>query len=63
MQRHPVPHDARLKKLVLTEDAFELIGRLQVRSREFETILTADFSEEEKKELKGYLERMKSNLK
>lgn len=63
VQRHPVPHDARLKKLILTDDARKLIEELTIRSREFEAVLTAGFTTEEKAQIKRYLERLKNNLK
>ena len=63
VRRQPVPHDARLKKLVLTEQAMSLVEQLQRESVAFEAQLTAGFSKQEKQALITYIERLKENLK
>ncbi len=61
--RQSVPHDARLKKIVLTPKALEVHEMVQEDAAHFERTLTKDFSEEELDLLLSYLERMKKNMK
>lgn len=63
VRRCSVAHDARLKKLVLTERALTLVEQLQRDSVAFEAKLSAGFSPEEKQALLSYIERLKDNLK
>lgn len=61
--REPVPGDARLKKIGLTELGERMrMGMISCREA-VEKQLTTGFSEDELNILKGYLERMRSNMK
>lgn len=62
IERVSVEHDARLKKLVLTEQALELLGRVDQDIRAMEARLTEGLTEEELKNLRQYLDRMLWNL-
>ncbi|MFA5561826.1 MAG: MarR family transcriptional regulator [Eubacteriales bacterium] len=62
VKRTAVPHDARLKKLTLTERAKELAEWMREDARLAEAALTRGFSPEELHTLQGYLQRMKQNL-
>lgn len=63
IERHSVPHDARLKKLVLTESAIDLHKELVEDLNKIELVLLKDFSKEEKELLLSFLKRLKSNMK
>lgn len=63
VDRSAVEHDARLKKLTLTDKSRELISIMHSDNEELERILTAGFSEEEKSLLMEYINRMKNNMK
>lgn len=63
IERSSVEYDARLKKLSLTDKSKELIDYMHEDHEKMEEVLTAGFSEEEKKQLSEYIERMKNNLK
>jgi Transcriptional regulators len=62
IERHGVAHDARLKKLVLTEKAWELSKLMREDFRTMEETLTKGFTEEEKENLLQYIQRMKDNI-
>ena len=62
MRREAVEHDARLKKLVLTEKARALVDRSEQDMRDMETLLAKGLSEGEIRDLKRYLDQMLSNL-
>ncbi len=62
IERHGVAHDARLKKLVLTEKAWELNKLMKEDLLKMEATLTKGFSEEEKEQLLQYIQRMKDNI-
>ncbi len=62
IKRQPVDQDARLKKIVLTEEAKKIQGIMREDSERFERILTRGFTEEELETLYSYLQRMRSNL-
>lgn len=62
IQRQSVTQDARLKKIVLTEKAWQIKGLMREDSDRMERILTDGFSEDETKELYSYLQRMKTNI-
>lgn len=62
IQRQSVAQDARLKKIVLTDKAWQIKGLMREDSDRMERILTDGFSEEEVKELYSYLQRMKTNV-
>ena len=62
LQREAVAHDARLKKLVLTEKARALVDRSEQEMRDMEALLSKGLSETEIKNLKKYLDQMLLNL-
>ena len=62
LQREAVAHDARLKKLVLTEKARTLVDRSEQDMRDMEALLSKGLSETEIKNLKKYLDQMLLNL-
>lgn len=61
--RQSVPHDARLKKIVLTPKALEVHEMVKKDAAHFEGTLTEGFSKAEKALLISYLERIKNNIK
>lgn len=62
IRRESVSHDARLKKIVLTEKSRE-IGRTMRREHdEMENKLRSGFSDAEISDLCGFLERMMNNI-
>lgn len=63
LERQSVPHDARLKKLVLTEKSLEIKKLMDEDHTLFESALCKDFTPDELSQLFGYIERMKKNLK
>ena len=63
IERQSVVHDARLKKLVLTEKSLAIKKLMDEDHVLFEAALCRGFSEEELQQLHGYLDRMKQNLK
>ena len=60
--REPVPHDRRLKKLVLTEKGEKLHAVMESIVFQTEEKLTLGFSEEEKETLSRLLEKLRLNL-
>ena len=60
--REPVDYDARLKKLVLTEKANEVFKIMRNDRATLEAQMLNGFSEEEKKQLRGFLRRLSANL-
>ena len=62
VRRQSVAHDARLKKIVLTQKARELEGLMAEDRDRMEQILTMGFEEEEIKTLNAYIQRMKKNI-
>lgn len=62
LQREAVAHDARLKKLVLTDKARTMVERSEQDMRDMEALLAKNLSEEEIKNLKKYLDQMLLNL-
>lgn len=62
IERRSVPHDARLKKLVLTEKAKE-ISKLMIKgAMQLEETLTKGFTEEELDFLHHSIQKMKANI-
>ncbi len=61
--REPVDYDARLKKLVLTESAKEVLKIMRSDRAELETRMLKGFSDDEKKQLRSFLRRLSANLK
>lgn len=62
IERQAVPYDARLKKLVLTEKALELSGRVRLYAEGVEKEVTAGFTQEEISTLLSYIDRIRKNL-
>ncbi|WP_334212268.1 MarR family winged helix-turn-helix transcriptional regulator, partial [Clostridium paraputrificum] len=62
VERHSVPYDARLKKLVLTPKASKISELINEDKETIEKLLTKGFSDEELETLQSYIERMKNNL-
>lgn len=60
--RVSVAHDARLKKLLLTERARSMTARADRDVREAEALLVKGFTEEERTKLTEYLDRILRNL-
>lgn len=60
--RHTVSFDARLKKLMLTPQAWTVFERMEEEHTFLETKLVTGFSEEEVETLHTYIERMRSNM-
>jgi DNA-binding MarR family transcriptional regulator len=60
--REPVDYDARLKKLVLTEKANEVFKIMRNDRATLEAQMLKGFSDEEKKQLRGFLCRLSANL-
>lgn len=62
IKRVSVEHDARLKKLLLTEDARSMLERVERDVNEMEETLIKGMSKEEVAVLMGYLDRIIGNL-
>ena len=62
MERRSVEEDARLKQIVLTDSAWKIAEAMKQNCEEMEQQLTRGFSEEEKQQLTGYLNRILDNL-
>ena len=62
VERQKVPHDARLKKLVLTEKSRQLAELIAEDKNNLEITLTKGFTDEEKATLAEYIKRMRNNL-
>lgn len=63
IERHSVPHDARLKKLVLTDRAIALHTEIVHDLDNIERELFKNFSKEEKALLLSFINRLKNNMK
>lgn len=63
IERHSVPQDARLKKLVLTPQAIELTKLIHSDGEQFEAKITTGFTVEELDTFFSYIERMKENIR
>ncbi len=62
IERHGVPSDARLKKLVLTPQAITLHESIKMGFDQFESDLVQGFSAEEIELFLSFVERMKKNI-
>ncbi|NLT96564.1 MAG: hypothetical protein GXW96_00140 [Christensenellaceae bacterium] len=60
--RQSVKKDARLKKIVLTDKAWEIYSLMRHDKEKMEQQLVRGFTEEEIKTLYGYIQRMKDNI-
>lgn len=63
VERSAVEHDARLKKLTLTDRSRELISVMHKDNDMLESVMMQGFSDEEKSQLMEYVTRMKNNMK
>ena len=63
IQRLPVPGDARLKKLVLTEQGRAVHQMVDANMVRMEARLAKGFSDEELEQLFDFLQRLQENLK
>ena len=63
VKRCSVAEDARLKEIVLTEQALRIGAQMEELRLDMEERLTRNFTEEEKLELVGYLNRLLDNVK
>lgn len=62
IKREGVSHDARLKKITLTEKSIDIAKALHENSKEMEAQLVKGFSPQELEVLYGYLDRIQANL-
>ena len=62
LERQSVPHDARLKKLVLTERSRCVLQEMCQTGMTIDARLLRGFSPEEVQTLYGFLDRMFQNL-
>jgi DNA-binding MarR family transcriptional regulator len=62
IERHRVPHDARLKKLTLTKKAQTISSQMTENAKEFETILTKGLTPEELDSFYHCIQKMRDNL-
>ncbi len=62
IERRSVSHDARLKKIVLTDKAWKISELMINDATRMEETLTRGFTEEELKYLYSYIQRMKDNI-
>lgn len=62
IKRLAVEHDARLKKIIITEKSKELAKLMCLDRLETEKMLTKGFTDEEIKQFLGYIERFKKNI-
>lgn len=62
ISRVPVPKDARMKKLVITEKGMEAQVRMNDRIRRFENMLQSDMPTQELEYLKLLLKKLENNI-
>lgn len=62
VERHSVPYDARLKKIILTEKSRAVAHLMSEDMAHVEAVLTDGFSEGELENLYSYIGRIKDNL-
>ena len=60
--RESVSHDARLKKISLTQKAKNMVQRADADMREMEEAVLNGFNKEETEQLKAYLDRIMENI-
>lgn len=63
IERHTVAHDARLKKIVLTERAWKVSKMMKQDIIKMENALTEGFTDEELEKLYSCMEIMTNNIK
>ena len=62
IRRECVAEDARLRKLTLTPEAWDIFHTMEVDHTNLERKLMKGFSEEETEKLRGYIDRMYENM-
>lgn len=62
IERQEVAYDARLKKLVLTEEASKYAADMKADAMKMEKKITSGFTDEEKNKLTEFLDRIMANL-
>lgn len=62
IQRKPVAHDARLKKIILTDKALGIRSLMREDTERLEHTLIQGFTKEELQTLYSYIQRMKENM-
>lgn len=62
IERVPVSHDGRMKRIIMTDKSRELSRRMNADYERTEKQLTRGFSDEELKKLCGFLDRIQQNL-
>ena len=60
--RESVSHDARLKKISLTQKAANMVAKADADIREMEELVLKGFNKEETRQLKEYLDRIMENI-
>lgn len=60
--RESVAHDARCKRIVLTDKADAIVADLKANGERVEQLLVDGFSESEKAALRDYVARMRANI-
>ncbi|NLA78264.1 MAG: MarR family transcriptional regulator [Erysipelothrix sp.] len=63
IKREPVTYDRRLKKLILTDKAYELYHHVKAEYQQLETLLTQNISKADKKLLIDLLKQLQTNMK
>ena len=63
IRREPVAYDARLKKIILTDNAFKLQAGMMAKKQEFETLLRDGLSDEEIGQFITTIQKIKHNLR
>ena len=63
VQRLSVDHDARLKKLVLTEKSARMGEEMRMVGEQTDARLLTGFTEEEKEQLYSFIDRMVENMR
>lgn len=63
IQRQNVAHDARLRKIVLTQKALDISEMMANEGKQFEETLIKGFTDEEFDNLFYYIRKMKDNIK
>lgn len=62
IERKSVSGDARLRKLVLTEKALDIVDRIKQYETQFEEQLLKGFTKEERAQFTDYINRIKNNI-
>lgn len=62
IERVAVDNDARLKKIILTEEGIKVHQMIKDNLEEVQEVALTGFSDDERNQLFDYLERIKSNL-